>query len=80
VSGLEIDLNLLERFEHALDPRFPEGCEIPTRVLGYGEISTVLEIGTGAERELAYKRMPMFRTENEAESYQALYRDYVQVL
>jgi hypothetical protein len=54
VSGLEIDLNLLERFEHALDPRFPEGCEIPTRVLGYGEISTVLEIGTGAERELAY--------------------------
>jgi hypothetical protein len=49
-------------------------------VLGYGEISTVLEIGTGNEKCLAYKRMPMFRTEQEADRYEALYREYVQVL
>ena len=67
MSGVEVNLELLERFERALDPRFPEQCEIPTRVLGYGEISTVLEIGTGAERELAYKRMPMFRTVKRAD-------------
>ena len=80
MSGLRINLNFLRQFEEALDPRFPERSEIPTRVLGYGEISTVLEIGSGTERELAYKRMPMFRTEQEADSYEALYREYVQVL
>ena len=80
MSGVEVNLELLGRFERALDPRFPERCEIPTRVLGYGEISTVLEIGTGADRELAYKRMPMFRSEDEAVRYQDLHRDYIQVL
>jgi hypothetical protein len=77
---LRINLELLRQFEAGLDPRFPERSEIPTRVLGYGEISTVLEIGTGSERDLGYKRMPMFRTEQEADSYEALHREYVQVL
>ncbi len=77
---LDIDLDLLKRFERGLDPRFPERSQIPARVLGYGEISTVLEIGTGTERELAYKRMPMFKTEREAQDYQDLYREYIDVL
>ena len=80
MSSLSINLDFLRRFEEGLDPRFPERSEIPARVLGYGEISTVLEIGSGSERNLAYKRMPMFRTEQEAESYETLYREYVQVL
>jgi hypothetical protein len=80
MSGLKIDIELLRRFEKQLDPRFPERGKIPTRVLGYGEISTVLEIGTGKQRDLAYKRMPMFRSAREAESYEALHREYVQLL
>lgn len=80
MSNLEINLDLLNRFEKGLDPKFPERSQIPARVLGYGEISTVLEIGTGPERELAYKRMPMFKTEDEARDYQDLYREYVGVL
>ena len=40
----------------------------------------MLELGTGSERELAYKRLPMFKTEEEARSYQALYKEYVEVL
>jgi len=70
----------LKQFEKGLDPRFPERSAIPARVLGYGEISTVLELGTGSERDLAYKRLPMFRTEEEARNYQALYQEYVEVL
>jgi len=70
----------LKQFEKGLDPRFPERSAIPARVLGYGEISTVLELGTGSERDLAYKRLPMFRTEEEARDYQALYQEYVEVL
>ena len=80
MSGLNINVELLREFEQGLDPRFPEKSRIPARVLGYGEISTVLEIGTGSERDLAYKRMPMFKTEQEAEDYEALYKEYVEVL
>ena len=63
MSGLNINVELLREFERGLDPRFPEKSRIPARVLGYGEISTVLEIGTGSERDLVYKRMPMFKSE-----------------
>lgn len=76
----EVDLELLRRFEQKLDPEFPERCEIPTRVLGYGEISTVLEIGNGHGQNLAYKRMSMFKSEQEAEQYEALYREYLRLL
>ena len=76
----QVDVQLLTDFEQGLDPRFPERSRIPARVLGYGEISTVFELGTGPERELAYKRLPMFRTEAEAESYRALYQTYVAAL
>jgi hypothetical protein len=80
MSGLNINVELLREFERGLDPRFPEKSRIPARVLGYGEISTVLEIGTGSERDLVYKRMPMFKSEQEAEDYEALYKEYVEVL
>jgi hypothetical protein len=76
----KVDVQLLNDFEQGLNPRFPEKGQIRARVLGYGEISTVLELGTGPERQLAYKRLPMFRTEEEAQSYQALYQDYVAAL
>ena len=78
--GSKIDVQLLRQFEKELDPAFPEKSRIPVKVLGYGEISTVLEIGIESERKLAYKRMPMFKTEQEAESYETLYKEYVQVL
>ncbi len=80
MPDLEINVELLTRFEKGLDPRFPERSEIPARVLDYGEISTVLEIGAGSERDLVYKRMPMFQTEQEAEDYQTLHKEYIQVL
>ena len=76
----EHDFELLRRFEQALDPEFPEKCPIPTKILGYGEISTVLEIGNRRGNHVAYKRMPMFKTEQEAESYQNLYWQYLQLL
>lgn len=80
MPDFQINVQLLSEFEKGLDPRFPEKSEIPARVLGYGEMSTVLEIGTGSERELAYKRLPMFRSEEEVRDYEALYKEYVEVL
>ncbi len=75
-----IDLSLLDEFEQGLNVRWPEKSRIPARVLGYGEISTVLEIQSAQAEGLAFKRMPMFRDEAEAAVYEALYREYVDVL
>jgi hypothetical protein len=77
---MPVDLEVLRRFEAGLDPRHPERSAVPARVLGYGEISTVLEIGAGAERQVACKRMPMFRSETEAEAYHTLYTTYCHTL
>lgn len=74
--GLDIDLDLLEQFERDLDPRHPERGRIPARVLGYGEISTVFEIGDESQRDLAYKRMPIFVDEAELAQYVKSYDEY----
>ncbi len=75
---LQVDVQLLNEFERGLNLAFPERSVIPAQVLGYGEISTVLEIVGGGE--LAYKRLSMFETAAEVEQYQAMYTEYVQVL
>ncbi len=75
-----IDMDLLRKFEDGLNPRHPDQSAIPARVLGYGEISTVLEIEAGRVAGLAFKRLPMFQDEPEAEAYAALYAEYVAAL
>ena len=80
MSDLKINLDLLNKFENELNPGFTKKNTIPTKVLGYGEISTVLEIGSGDDRALAYKRMPMFKTEQEAKDYEILYKEYIKIL
>lgn len=80
LSSLKNNIDLLKQYEQNLDPRYPEKCAFPTRVLGYGETSTVLEIDFGTGETLAYKRMPMFKTEEEVENYTALYQEYLDIL
>lgn len=77
---LLVDRALLERFEAGLQPRHPEQSAIPARVMGYGEISTVLRIEAPGQAHLAYKRMPMFHSVAEAGAYEVLYREYLRVL
>ncbi|MEJ2068666.1 MAG: hypothetical protein P8Y09_12145, partial [Deltaproteobacteria bacterium] len=62
MSKLKIDKDLLLRFERGLDPRNPEMNEVPTKVLGYGEMSTVFSIEEKGHEDFAYKRMPIFET------------------
>jgi hypothetical protein len=80
VPGFDIDLELLRAFEEGLNPRRPERSVIAPRVLGYGEISTVLAITGDGAGAFAYKRLPMFTTPQEAEAYRALHARYVGVL
>lgn len=75
-----LDLDLLQAFERGLDPAHPERSRIPARVLGYGEISTVFAIQAGGMEALAFKRLPLFYTWEEAERYGAVHAEYVRVL
>ena len=76
----EVDLDLLQEFERGLDPAHPEQSRIPAQVLGYGEISTVFAIDTGGLADMAFKRLPLFRSREEAEHYGAVLSEYVRVL
>lgn len=80
MSTLDIDCALLTKFEAGLDPRHLEKGDIPARVIGYGEISTVLEIDTAGTNAPAYKRVPIFRNEHEVDCYETLYREYIHTL
>lgn len=73
---ITVDDNLLKTFEEQLDPSRPEGSPMPAKVLGYGEISTVFEILQEDQSEIAFKRMPLFDTVAQVESYESLYERY----
>ncbi len=74
--GYEIDFDILQEFEGYLNPAQPEDHPIPCRVLGYGEISTVFEIELEDFAGLALKRMSIFETPAEFDSYLAAYDEY----
>ena len=78
--ALDIDLELLEEFERHLDPKYPERSGIPATVLGYGEISTVFEIGREEQRDIAYKRMPIFNDPSELVVYEKSFNEYIRLL
>ncbi|MBC7187971.1 MAG: hypothetical protein H5U38_13135 [Calditrichaeota bacterium] len=79
-SPIVVDAELLERFECGLDPRFPERSAIPARVLGFGEISTVLAIEAEGLRGFAFKRMPLFLNDEEVRRYASVYQEYCRLL
>lgn len=70
----------VDEFERGLDPAHPEQHDMPTRVLGYGEMSTVLAIEVPPLDGWACKRMALFRSESESSSYETLLADYAEVL
>jgi len=73
-------LDLLREFETGLDPRHPAQSRIPARVLGYGEISTVLALPVPEMAGLAFKRLPLFASWDEVERYQTTLQEYVRLL
>ncbi|MCB1178948.1 MAG: hypothetical protein KDK36_15290, partial [Leptospiraceae bacterium] len=69
---MEIILEKLKRFESTLDIENIKK-EIPeAEILGYGEISTVFALGD----DYAYKRLPIFKSKEDADKYGELYKKY----
>ena len=70
--------SILQKFEAELNPSELSASSIPCRVLGYGEISSVLEIDHDSSH--AAKRMPLFHSETDANIYLENYSNYCQRL
>ncbi len=80
MPAIPIDVERLNEFELHLDPQHPETSEIPARVLGYGEISTVFAIQAPGLDGLAFKRLPLFNDQAEVEAYRTVYDGYNRLL
>jgi hypothetical protein len=79
-GDLNIPLGELAEFENSITPQDLMASKIPVKILGYGEISTVLDIALDEELSLAYKRMPLFHTQAEVAQFRELYEEYVKLL
>jgi len=71
---MQVATDLIERFEASLNPQDLASSPIAATILGYGEISTIFQIG--ADTTTAFKRMPLFRDRKSAEAYAQQYRFY----
>lgn len=71
---MEIDQELLNQFEAGLNLQDLAKSSIPVKVVGYGEISAIFQINN--DPGLVYKRMPLFKTREDAENYRIIYREY----
>lgn len=80
MQSIQVKKAFLQNFEQGLNPRRPEKSAIPAKVLGYGEMSTVLEIKADEAAGLAFKRMPMFRNVEEVTRYEKILDDSLRVL
>jgi len=75
---MNVNYDLLNKFEAGLDPQNLKNSSIPAVILGFGEISTVFQIGECAD--IAYKRMPLFNDVASAERYSGQFLEYCNLL
>jgi len=70
----------LVQFEREFDAYHPELGSNPIKMLGYGEISFVFSIDDDSNGGIAFKRLPIFSSEQEIESYIESYAEYEKIL
>jgi len=75
---MELDYELLKRFENELDPQNLSISSVEARIVGYGEMSTVFKIENYPS--VVFKRLPLFENRKSAESYEAMFHEYCRLL
>lgn len=75
---LEFDPEIIRSFEDQLDPAHPEAGVIRAQVIGFGEISCVLQISP--YHDLVFKRMAGFESLDQVDAYRAVIEDYCRIL
>ena len=80
MQSFEETTAFLQEFENNFNPTKWEKSPIPIKILGYGEISTVLSFKNDKYNTQAYKRLPLFDSEKQASDYSKIYTEYNQLL
>jgi len=75
---MDFDIELLNRIEKELIPHDLSRSSIPAKIIGFGEISAIFQIG--GEENIIYKRIPIFPDFKTAESYKQMYFEYCDLL
>ena len=75
---MNVDEELLRRFEEGLNPQNIEDSPIPATILGFGEISAIFQIDDN--KKVAFKRMPLFSERSLAERYARRFEEYCLLL
>ncbi len=75
---MKLDTNLIRNFEEQLNPQNIASSGIPARLIGFGEISSIIQLT--ALPDVVLKRMPMFPNEASAHKYLETYREYCRLL
>ncbi len=71
---MDIEINLLKQFEKELIPHDLSRSSIPAKIIGFGEISAIFQIGNN--NEIIYKRIPIFPDIKTAQDYRKMYFEY----
>jgi hypothetical protein len=77
---VKFNKDVLAEFERTLDTIHPEKGKIPIKILGYGEISIVFEIIGDETEGVAFKRLPVFETEDQVTRHVNAYMEYNRLL
>jgi hypothetical protein len=77
---IKVDRDYLQDLEIKLDTSRPDKQDTPVRLLGYGEISIVLEILEKGWEGLAIKRIPIFDSIEQVERHIKAYNEYNRIL
>jgi hypothetical protein len=75
---MDIDEKLLIEFESGLNPQHIEKSVIAAKLIGFGEISAIFQIGN--QSGAALKRLPLFSDRPSAQTYVAKYNEYCELL
>lgn len=75
---LAFDPELVRSFEDQLDPVHPENGAVRAQVVGYGEISCVLQISS--YHDLVFKRMAGFDSLDQVQTYRGVIEEYCRIL
>jgi len=70
---MDIDGKLLIEFESGLNPQHLEQSLIPARLIGFGEISAIFQIGDMSNT--AFKRLPLFADQPSTQTYISKYNE-----
>ncbi|MBN2157489.1 MAG: hypothetical protein JW776_15695 [Candidatus Lokiarchaeota archaeon] len=77
---IKVDKDFLQKFELELDTTHPDKGDSPVKMLGFGEISIVIEILHEDWKGLALKRVPIFDTVEQVERHIKAYNEYNNLL